>query len=381
MLDGEVPTLGGLQRVLGGLVGHEPGDRLGDQPLQRGQTDAVRERRHLGVHEPRRLLGTARWWLRRPGGPATASRSPACTRAQIAAAGTSAPPKPRPAHDRRRWSGRSRGRTPRCRTPRPTEHPDQRAGGRCPRPGDPSGLCSDRLRWVLLGPGHRRDQQHRVRAGRCGTGLARHPQHLAGRVELSRSDRCGRCHDAIQASTTDRNRRDSPAVEGNSIFFSTWTVVPVSSRRTALGLVCPLASLAARPPRLRLDHSVVAFWAVVSRRSLRSLLNHRDQALLDHHRCSPTWGCGPRPAYGIGLVSPARFARCSTTAGCGPGAANARFVSPSTRSLRCCSTTIAARPPGVAVRSAAYGPLVWSVRSLRVLVRAVAPMTGVTAGW
>ena len=51
MLDGEVPTLGSGAGVLGGLVGHEPGDRLGDQPLQRSQTDAVRERRDLGVHE------------------------------------------------------------------------------------------------------------------------------------------------------------------------------------------------------------------------------------------------------------------------------------------------------------------------------------------
>ena len=81
MVDGEVPTVRSLLGVLGGLVGHEPGDRLGDEPLQRGDADAVRERRHLGVDERRCLLGQANVAsaIRRA---RQASRSPECTRAQ-----------------------------------------------------------------------------------------------------------------------------------------------------------------------------------------------------------------------------------------------------------------------------------------------------------
>ena len=58
-----------LLGVLGGLVGHEPGDRLGDQPLQGSEADAVRERRHLGVHERCCLLGQQHRRLRDPTGP------------------------------------------------------------------------------------------------------------------------------------------------------------------------------------------------------------------------------------------------------------------------------------------------------------------------
>ena len=55
VLDGEVSPVRGLPGVFGGLVGHEPGDCFGDQPLQRGDPDPVREWRHLGIHERRRF--------------------------------------------------------------------------------------------------------------------------------------------------------------------------------------------------------------------------------------------------------------------------------------------------------------------------------------
>ena len=70
VLDREVSSVGSLPGVLSGPVGHEPGDRLGDQPLQRGDADAVRERRDLGVHERCCLLGQRRKFPRRSGGPA-----------------------------------------------------------------------------------------------------------------------------------------------------------------------------------------------------------------------------------------------------------------------------------------------------------------------
>ena len=184
MLDGEVPTLGSLGGVFGGLVGHEPGDRLGDQPLERGQTDAVRERRHLGVHEPRRLGAS----------PRVAS---AIRRARHGLEVPGLHPGPGPAqpvlqlHRRRdqRTTGVG-GATDREGELRDAELRDQRrtltsereagvAGG-----GDPGRLCADRLRWVLLGPGHRRDQQHRVRADGSDPGLACHRSTSRG-VELS----------------------------------------------------------------------------------------------------------------------------------------------------------------------------------------------------
>ena len=54
-----MPVLGGgLPVGLGGL-GVEPGRGLLDQPAQLRRADLVRERRDLGVHEPRRVRGQA----------------------------------------------------------------------------------------------------------------------------------------------------------------------------------------------------------------------------------------------------------------------------------------------------------------------------------
>ena len=57
VVDGEVPALGRGACICQRLFGHVPGDRLGDQPFQGGDTDLVREPSHLGIHEPVRPPG------------------------------------------------------------------------------------------------------------------------------------------------------------------------------------------------------------------------------------------------------------------------------------------------------------------------------------
>ena len=52
-------------------AGHEPDDRLLDQPVHPAGPDPVRERRDLVVHEPRRRRAQARSSRGRSGGPAT----------------------------------------------------------------------------------------------------------------------------------------------------------------------------------------------------------------------------------------------------------------------------------------------------------------------
>ena len=238
VLDREVPSVGSLGGVFGGSVGHEPGDRLGDQPLQRGDPDAVRERGDLGVHERCRLAGEAEGFLGDPAGPPGLqvaalhpSPDPGQPVLQLHRVRDHAPAGVGGATDGEGELGDAE-----LRDQRRTFAGDRDAGvaGR----GDPGGLCADGLRWVLLGPGHRREQQDRVCVGGCGPGLA--CEHAARQLGESSSPGViagGRCHGSIQAATTDRNCRDSPAVEGNSRFFSIRAVVPVGTRRTAFGLV------------------------------------------------------------------------------------------------------------------------------------------------
>ena len=64
----------------------------------------------------------------------------------------------------------------------------QREAG-VPAGGDPGRCLVDRLRWVLLGPGHRGEHQDRVRVHRCGPGLACNSQHISRGVEVLES-RC-----------------------------------------------------------------------------------------------------------------------------------------------------------------------------------------------
>ena len=65
----DVAPVGGLLGVLQGLLGHEPGDRLGDEPIELGGADAVGEARDLGVHEPRCLQTESEGGLGNPAGP------------------------------------------------------------------------------------------------------------------------------------------------------------------------------------------------------------------------------------------------------------------------------------------------------------------------
>ena len=52
VVDGEVTTVGGVTAALLGQVGHEPADRLIDQPRELGGLDPVRDRCDVGVDEP-----------------------------------------------------------------------------------------------------------------------------------------------------------------------------------------------------------------------------------------------------------------------------------------------------------------------------------------
>ena len=119
-----------------------------------------------------------------------------------------------------------------------------------------------------------------------------------------------------------------------------------TSSCTQLGLVCPLASLAARPPVAAVRARRTAAWSRLSARFAR---------------CSTTGGCGRAAAYGAWSRLSARFARCSTTGGCGRARGVRRLVS-SVRSLRSLLDHRWLRSP-LGVRR-----LVSSVRSLRSLL-------------
>ena len=69
MVEGDVPAIGGLLRVLAGLVGHEPRRGFGHQPFQLGVADLVREPRDLGIDEPGGLEGQGEGGLGDPAGP------------------------------------------------------------------------------------------------------------------------------------------------------------------------------------------------------------------------------------------------------------------------------------------------------------------------
>ena len=184
-----------LPGVLGGFVGHEPGDRLGDEPLQRCDADAVRERCHLGVHERGRFLGQQHRRLRDATGPprlevaglhpcpdsreAVLQLHRCCDLCSSAVGG---------AADREGELGDAELRDQWCAFSGEGEA-GVAAGG------DPGGCLVDGLRWVLLGPGHRGDHQHGVCVHRCGPGLACHPQHISRGVEVLEIDAGGCCHE------------------------------------------------------------------------------------------------------------------------------------------------------------------------------------------
>ena len=309
MLDGEVPTLGSLQRVLGGLVGHEPGDRLGDQPLQRGQTDAVRERRHLGIHEPRRLLAEPEGGFGDPAGPPG-----------LEVPGLHPGPGPREPvlqldrgrDDRTTGVG---GAADGERELRDAELRDQRSTRTGQWETGVAGRGDPRRRFVRSTPvGAARPRSPPRSTAPRPRGWLRHgPRGLTRSTSLGESSSPG-VIGAVDVMTQFKQRPLTDSGEfpllwkGILDFFSIWVVVPACSWSYGLGLVCPLASLAARPPgvavglrghvQFRAATAVASLapnhrgsgppmttpgcgrplGSVVSRRSLRSLLNHRGVA-------------------------------------------------------------------------------------------------------
>ena len=228
--------------------------------------------------------------------------------------------RPRANSDQHRWSGRWRARTPRCRTPPPAVPLRRRSGGRCHRRGDPGGLFSDGLRWVLLGPGHRCEQQDRPAPGwlrpcrsRANTstsaGESSAPGVIAG-VDVMGQFKQRPLTETVEIPLLWKGILDflpsgfggpgwhvgvRPLVSSvrslRSLLDHRW-LRPAARHgvalRTAFGLVCPLASLAARPPGLRPP-------AGCGFETLASLTPQPPGA-----RCSTTGGCGPAPAYGGG---------------------------------------------------------------------------------
>ena len=196
VVDGEVPAVRSPPGVLGGLVGHEPGDRLGDQPLQRGDADAVRERRHLGVHERRCLLGQPERRLRDPPGPPGLQvtglhpcPAPGQAVLQLHCCRDQCPTAVGGAADREGELGDAELRDQR-RALTGQGEAGVSAGG------DPGGCLVDRLRWVLLGPGHRRDHQVGLSAWIAAALASRaNPQHISRGVEVLAVDAGGCCHE------------------------------------------------------------------------------------------------------------------------------------------------------------------------------------------
>ena len=61
--------------------------------------------------------------------------------------------------------------------------------------GDPGGCLVDRLRWVLLGPGHRGDHQVCLRLVGCGLAFAGEHQHVTRGVKVPAFGVGGCCHE------------------------------------------------------------------------------------------------------------------------------------------------------------------------------------------
>ena len=213
-MEGDITALGRLLGVVLRELGHEPGHGLFDQPVELGRTDLVCEGGHLLVDVAGGFPGEAEQWQRRRVGLATAPHPrPTAQSCPVAgAAGTSAPASGRSRCARSRWNGRWRARTPRCRTRRRSgsalagQRSGQSPAGR-PRRGD-----LDRLRRMLLRPGHRRPQQVGFRPDRRDPAVPGKREHVGRRVELRQVVR-GRRHGLIQPVNTDSFRKQNPRVD------------------------------------------------------------------------------------------------------------------------------------------------------------------------
>ncbi len=188
VVEGDVPTLGRLLRILQGLVGHEPGDGLGDEPVELGGADPVGEGCDLGVHESRRLRREGDGGLGDPAGlpgreptglagTVDAALGPRQAVLQLHGVRDQHPPGVGGTSDRGRELrdaelGHCGGTFARQR---------QLALG-----AGPARCQRDRLRRVLLGPGHRRQQQ--VGLGPIGRRARgpREPEHPGRGFEVGR---------------------------------------------------------------------------------------------------------------------------------------------------------------------------------------------------
>ena len=142
------------------------------------------------------------------GGPRSrarpAGRRPGCGPRHLGA-GTSARLRSRSTPDRSRWSRRWPGRTRRCRTPpqRCTRSGEGETG--VPASGcQPGGCVVDRLRWMLLGPDHRRGHDIGLGTIRSRTPGTREHQHRRRVVELLDGGGVVVVIEAIQAPRSDR---------------------------------------------------------------------------------------------------------------------------------------------------------------------------------
>ncbi len=119
VLDREVPAIGCSTALFFGFGGHEPADGVGDEPVDLGGTDPVREGCDLGVHEPSGLYRTVRGSRGRSAGPATRPGHRPGPGPRCAGGGGPARPLRRGRPCRSRWAARPRARTRPRRTPRP----------------------------------------------------------------------------------------------------------------------------------------------------------------------------------------------------------------------------------------------------------------------
>ncbi len=208
MVDPEVPGVSGPGRVGEGLVGHEPGDRLGDESVELGGTGPVRERGHLGVDEPGCFHGQPEGGLGDAAGPPGHQL-----------VGLHPGPDPREAvlqldrlgHERATGVG---GHPERGGELGETELRDQGRTGSGEREagvaaaGDPGRGGVDRLRRVLLGPGHGGQQDVGLGGVGRGTAVAGETEHVGRGVQLCGRGVPGRRHGA--KSTSDHRQFPGP---------------------------------------------------------------------------------------------------------------------------------------------------------------------------
>ncbi len=216
MVDVQVAPLGCASCLGQGLVGHEPRECLGDQSVQRGGADLVREPRDLGVDEPGGVHREPQGGLgdppRAPGRQVVGLHpgpDPRQAVLQLHRVRHQRPPGLTGDPQRGRELGQAELRHPRRTRTRQRQR-------RLPT-GDPRGRLVDRLRRVLLGPEHRTGEDCRLRSIGGPTLGAHETEHVRGAVQLPDPDARARLH-TPNSSTDHRQAPEAgnPTAEGNS---------------------------------------------------------------------------------------------------------------------------------------------------------------------